>query len=99
MFIDTKWRRRSMPVIASSRGVLYNLKLTKETAQLLRDGLETLPPERKNTVVFKDLIKNLDTILVVWDRTLKNELIVQEQRRKVNQAKKNKLPQSAPQRN
>jgi hypothetical protein len=88
-----------MPVIATHKGVLYNLKLTKETAQLLRNGLEALPSDRKNTVVYKDLVKNLDTILVVWDRTLKNELIVQEQRRKINLAKKGKPSQSSPQRN
>jgi hypothetical protein len=77
-----------MPLMATEKGVSYTLHLSRETALLLRDGLELLPQERKSSVVYRDLVRDLDMTIVMLERTLKNELLVQEQKRKLIQAKR-----------
>ena len=77
--------------VLNDKKLATSLTLTRESASLIRQGLEKLPEEKKTTVVFKKLIKNLDIVLVLWDRTIKNEVIIQEERRKLSLRKSKKV--------
>jgi hypothetical protein len=81
-----------MPVLNNDKRLSFNLPITKETASLLREGLDALPPEKRRNVVYKKLVRDLDVMLTVWERTIKNEIIVQEQKRKIAAEKKAKKP-------
>lgn len=54
-------------------GLLTN----KEQATMLLKGLELLPPQDKGNVVYETLVRELKTIVTIWDRRIKNEKILQ----------------------
>lgn len=66
------------------------LSLNRESASLLLKGLESLPQEDRTNVVYERLKGDINTILVIWDRRIKNEKIIQEQRRQLHIKKKTK---------
>lgn len=73
------------------------LNLNREGAAMLLRGLESLPPEDRN-VVYQKLKQDLGMIVTIWDRRIKNEKILQENRRilraRQKAAKQPQLPQS-----
>lgn len=78
----------------------FGLSLNREQAALLLKGLKSLPGTDQNNVIYEALIKDIECILTIWDRRIKNEKILQEQRRKLKQQKsqsaKSAPPPSAP---
>lgn len=64
------------------------LNLNHEMATLLLKGIDTLPENDKRTVTYSKLRKDLEYIIQIWERRIKNEKIVQEQRRIIHKAKK-----------
>ena len=73
------------------------LNLNKEGAALLVKGLSSLPTEDRNNVVFQRLMHDLNMIVTIWDRRIKNEKLIQEQKRLIKarqKAVKNSLPVS-----
>lgn len=64
------------------------LNVNREQAALLLNGLKVLPDTDKNNVIYDTLMRDLETIVVIWDRRIKNEKIIQEQRRKLKQLQK-----------
>jgi len=75
------------------------LGLNKEGASMLVRGLEKLPLDDQKNVVYQRLIHDLNMIVTIWDRRIKNEKIIQEQRRfikaKQKSAKQITPPQTA----
>lgn len=82
-----------MPAISTNSKISYSLMLTHESARLIREGLETLPNEKKRNIVYNSIIKDLDKVIIIMDRVLKNELIIQEQKREKNKKKPKKISQ------
>ena len=64
------------------------LNLNHEMATLLLQGLDTLPENDKRTVTYGKLRKDLEYIVQIWDRRIKNEKIIQEQRRMIHKTKR-----------
>jgi len=62
-------------------GKALGLALDRESAQLLLDGLESLPTNKKS-IHYQKLNKKLSEIIVIWDRRIKNEAILKERRKK-----------------
>jgi hypothetical protein len=61
------------------------LSLNREGAALLLKGLEELPEEDKTGIVFDRLKHDISTIIVIWDRRIKNERMIQDHRRKMHE--------------
>ena len=59
------------------------LSLNREASSLLLRGLDKLEAQDKQSVVYLSLHKDLENIVVIWDRRIKNEKILQEQQRLV----------------
>jgi hypothetical protein len=57
-------------------------------ATLLLKGIDILPENDRRTVTYSKLRKDLEYIIQIWERRIKNEKIVQEQRRIIHKAKK-----------
>lgn len=66
----------------------FGLSLNREGAVLLLKGLEGLPEEDKTSVVFDRLKHDINTIIVIWDRRIKNEKMIQDHRRKLHEKRK-----------
>jgi hypothetical protein len=64
------------------------LNLNHEMATLLLKGIDVLPENDRRTVTYSKLRKDLEYIIQIWERRIKNEKIVQEQRRTIHKAKK-----------
>jgi hypothetical protein len=64
------------------------LNLNHEMATLLLKGIDILPENDRRTVTYSKLRKDLEYIIQIWERRIKNEKIVQEQRRIIHKAKK-----------
>lgn len=64
------------------------LNLGREQAAMLLKGLDTLPQQDRQNVLYKRLKQDLNMILTIWDRRIKNEKLIQEHRRKVKANKK-----------
>ena len=64
------------------------LNLNHEMATLLLKGIDILPENDKRTVTYSKLRKDLEYIIQIWERRIKNEKIIQEQRRIIHKAKK-----------
>ena len=64
------------------------LNLNHEMATLLLKGIDVLPENDRRTVTYSKLRKDLEYIIQIWERRIKNEKIVQEQRRIIHKAKK-----------
>jgi hypothetical protein len=83
-----------MPILNVTKPL--GLSLNREQAALLLKGLESLPPANKNNVLYEKLRHELEYIVVIWDRRIKNERIIQDQRRSLHKARKDQ--KSSPQR-
>lgn len=70
------------------------LQLNKEQSALLLKALNGLPDSDKKHVVFDALHKDLQTMNVLWDRIIKNQKIVADQRRARVLARKQAPPAS-----
>lgn len=57
------------------------LNLNREQAALLLKGLEGISGLDRQNVLYEKLKRDLETIIVIWDRRIKNEKILSEQRR------------------
>jgi hypothetical protein len=55
--------------------------LNREQAAILLKGLESISNIDKNTVIYKSIKRDLENIIVIWDRRIKNEVIIREQKR------------------
>jgi hypothetical protein len=66
------------------------LSLSREQAALLLKGLENLPLSDRNNISFEKLKHNLEYIVVIWDRRIKNERIIQNHKRALHKARKDK---------
>jgi len=62
---------------------LIGLRLNKDQAELILNGLDKLAESDKSTVTYKSLRRDLESIVVIWDRRIKNANIITQ----------NKLPQ------
>lgn len=71
------------------------LQLNKEQSALLLKALKGLPDADRKSVVYDALHKDLQTINLLWDRIIKNQKIMADQRRSRALAKK-QAQQSAP---
>ena len=58
------------------------LYLNRDKAALLLKGLKSLPPLDQKNINFQSLERDISTILVIWDRTIKNQQIVKEMLKK-----------------
>lgn len=82
------------PIVNISKPL--GLNLNREQAALLLKGLESLEPSDKNNIIFEKIKHDLEYIVVIWDRRIKNERLVQDHRRALHKARKDR--QSSPQR-
>ena len=57
------------------------LQLNRDAAVLLKKGLLKLPVEDQNNVNYQSLMRDIDMIIVIWDRTIKNQKIVKDLQR------------------
>lgn len=71
------------------------LQLNKEQAALILKSLKALPEAERKTVVYESLIRDVETIVVIWERILKNQKIMLEQRR-AQKLKSKSSPRSDP---
>jgi len=65
----------------------YTITLNLESAKLLYDGLDNLPADKKRTILYNNLRKNLKVIITLRERQIKNEQIIQDERRKLKSQK------------
>ena len=68
------------------------VNLNREQAVLLLKGLRALPDSDKKNVIYDTLVQNLDTIIVIWDRRIKNEKLIMAERKRLKMMKKPSLP-------
>lgn len=66
------------------------VNLNREMTALLIKGLKNLPDAEKKNVLYDTLLQNLETIIVIWDRRIKNEQLILAERRKIKIATKTK---------
>jgi len=71
-----------MGVTFTSNRVTYRLALSYESARMLREAMGLLPEDRRRSPLFKSLTRDLDRSITMMERTIKNEKLVQEERRK-----------------
>ena len=64
------------------------VNLNREQAALLLKGLKTLPDSDKKNVIYDTLIQNLETIVVIWDRRIKNEKMIMAERKRLKMMKR-----------
>ena len=62
-----------------------------QQAKLLLKGLMNLSDSDKNNVIYDRLIHDLNTIITIWERRIKNEKIIQEQKRTIKAVKKRNI--------
>ena len=65
--------------LSVNQSLIINLN-REQTAMLLR-GLDKLSDADKQKVVYIQLRKDLESIIVIWDRRIKNENILRTERR------------------
>lgn len=58
---------------------LIGLRLNKDQAALILSGLDKLTESDKSTVTYKSLRRDLESIVVIWDRRIKNANIIVQQ--------------------
>ena len=58
------------------------LSLNKDAAEMLLEGLEKLP-ENRRTIQWSTLQRQLSEIKTIWDRRLKNQNIIKEEKAKL----------------
>jgi hypothetical protein len=58
------------------------LSVNREQAAMLLRGLDALTEDDKRGIIYKALRRDLESIVVIWDRRVKNEKIVQEMNKK-----------------
>jgi hypothetical protein len=58
------------------------LSVNREQAAMLLRGLDILPDDDKRAIIYKALRRDLESIVVIWDRRVKNEKIIQEMNKK-----------------
>jgi hypothetical protein len=77
---------------------LIGLRLNKDQAELILNGLDKLPDSDKSTVTYKSLRRDLESIVVIWDRRIKNAAIVTQnkQPQKPAQSMQPQLPLQKP---
>ena len=66
------------------------LSLNYEMANTLLKGLKLLPDTEQKSVTYTKLKKELSLIIQIWERRVKNEKIVQQQRRVIHKETKRK---------
>lgn len=59
----------------------FNINLNKEKTTLLLKGLSLLPVEDRKSIIYNGLQRELETVSVIWERCIKNEKILAEQRK------------------
>jgi hypothetical protein len=57
------------------------LYLTNEGSSMLLRGLELLPDTDKKKVIYNDLKRELQIIKTMWERRIKNEQLIAQQRK------------------
>jgi|APFre7841882654_1041346.scaffolds.fasta_scaffold100369_2 hypothetical protein len=67
------------------------LQINREQALLLIRGLKTLPESDQTSIVFRSLIRDLETLNTVWERIIKNQKLANQQRRTDTIAKKGQM--------
>ena len=73
----------------------FDISLNREQAGLILKGLRALLESDKKTIIYQALDRDIEAIITIWDRRIKNEKIVLEERRKLKQgAKASEVPQS-----
>jgi len=58
------------------------LSLNREQATMLLKGLESLSEDQKKTVVFAKMKRDLESIVVIWDRRIKNTKLIEAENAK-----------------
>jgi hypothetical protein len=64
------------------------VQVNKEQATLLLKGLNMLPESDKRVVIYDSLKRDLETVVVIWDRLIKTQTTVQEERRKLKEERR-----------
>lgn len=59
----------------------YLLSLNLDMAKLLLEGLDNLPADKKTNIIYTRLKDNLKTIVIIWERKIKNEKIIKQLRK------------------
>ena len=57
------------------------LFLIRESANLLLEGLKSTPQEKRN-VLYHSLVKQLTEAVTIWDRRIKNSIIIKESKKR-----------------
>jgi len=60
------------------KGLPIGLNVNREQAAMLLRGLDILPEADKRAIVYKALRRDLESIVLIWDRRVKNEKVAQE---------------------
>ncbi len=60
----------------------FSLNLSGESANLLLEGLQHIPENKKKNVVFQQLERDLKIIVVIWNKRIKTERELQASRKK-----------------
>lgn len=68
----------------------FTLELNREEAALILRGLELLPDHERRNVVSENLVRQLELIVAVWDKTVRTTQAIQAEKRKVHAARKRK---------
>ena len=63
------------------------LTLNRDQAALLKKGLTGLPSLDQKNANYQALMRDIDMIVVIWDRTIKNQQIVKEMLKQQKAAK------------
>jgi hypothetical protein len=58
------------------------LSLNREQATMLLKGLESLSEDQKKTVIFAKMKRDLESIVVIWDRRIKNTKLIEAENSK-----------------
>ena len=58
------------------------LSLNREQATMLLKGLESLSEDQNKTVIFAKMKRDLESIVVIWDRRIKNTKLIEAENSK-----------------
>lgn len=65
-----------------------NLQLNREQAELLLEALRGLPEPKRRVIIYDALYRDVESIRMMWDRIIKAQRLVSDQRKKMVSQKK-----------
>jgi hypothetical protein len=73
-------QRTALKLPESLQSTTLGLNLNREQASMLLQGIEFLSDDQKKSVVYTKLKRDLESIVVIWDRRIKNIKILEEKK-------------------